>query len=122
MLEIFIGCQINLFLILQHLMKNSLNFGHFAYQRTPTHLCKHFNIDLLKIRQKPNYGTLYYNLISSGLLPRISLPTRLTDHSATLIDNIFSTVLDDHKSAVIVNTISDHQMIYTYSIEKNICH
>ena len=57
-------------------------------------------------------------MISSGLLPRISLPTRLTDHSATLIDNIFSTVLDDHKSAVIVNTRSDHQMIYTYSIEK----
>ena len=48
----------NLFLILQHLMKNSLNFGHFAYQRTPTHLCENFNIDLLKIHQKPNYCTL----------------------------------------------------------------
>ena len=57
-------------------------------------------------------------MISSGYLSRISLPTRLTDHSATLMDNIFSTVLDDHKSGVIVNTISDHQMIYTYSIEK----
>ena len=87
-------------------------------KRTPTYLCGDFNIDLLKIHQKPNYCTFYDNLISSGYLPRISLPTRLTDHSATLIDNIFSTVLDDHKSGVIVNTISDHQMIYTYSIEK----
>ena len=74
-------------------------------KRTPTYLCGDFNIDLLKIHQKPNYCTFYDNLISSGYLPRISLPTRQTDHSATLIDNIFSTVLDDHKSGVIVNTI-----------------
>ena len=53
-----------------------------------------------------------------GYLPRISLPTRVTDHSATLIDNIFSSVLDDSKSGVIINNISDHQMIYTYSTEK----
>ena len=71
-------------------------------KRTPTYLCGDFNIDLLKIHQKPNYCTFYDNLISSGYLPRISLPTRLTEHSATLIDNIFSTVLDDHKSGVIV--------------------
>ena len=77
-------------------------------KRTPTYLCGGFNIDLLKIHQKPNYCTFYDNLISSGYLPRISLPTRLTDHSVTLIDNIYSTVLDDHKSGVIVNTISDH--------------
>ena len=87
-------------------------------EKTPTDLCGDFNIDFLKIHQKLNYCTFYKNLISSGYLPRISLPTRLTDHSATLMDNIFSTVLDDHKSGVIVNTISDHQMIYTYSIEK----
>ena len=57
-------------------------------------------------------------MVSAGYLPRISLPTRVTDHSATLIDNIFSTVLDDSKSGVITNNISDHQMIYTYSTEK----
>ena len=48
------------------------------------------------------------NLVSAGYLPRISLPTRVTDHSATLIDNIFSTVLDDSKSGEIINNISDH--------------
>ena len=106
----------NLFLILQHEeFAETLDILHT--KRTPTYLCGDFNIDLLKIHQKPNYCTFYDNLISSCYLPRISLPTRLTDHSATLIDNIFSTVLDDHKSGVIVNTISDHQMIYTYSIE-----
>ena len=57
-------------------------------------------------------------MVSAGYLPRISLPTRVTDHSATLIDNIFSTVLDDSKSGVIITNISDHQMIYAYSTEK----
>ena len=33
----------------------------------------------------------YYNLIISNLfIPRITLPTRITSHSQTLIDNIFS--------------------------------
>ena len=57
-------------------------------------------------------------MVSAGYLPRISLPTCVTDHSAILFDNRFSTVLDISKSGVIINNISDHQMIYTYSTEK----
>ena len=86
--------------------------------RSPIYLCGDFNIDLLKIHQKNQYSTFFDNLVSAGYLPRISLPTRVTDHSATLIDNIFSTVLDDSKSGVIINNISDHKMIYTCSTEK----
>ena len=81
-------------------------------KRTPTYLCGDFNIDLLKIHQKPNYCTFYDNLISSGYLPRISLPTRLTEHRNWMTCNIFSTVLDDHKSGVIVNTIRSSNDIY----------
>ena len=43
--------------------------------------------------------------------------TRVTNHSATLIDNIFSTELYNNDSAVIVNHIADHQMICTYSTD-----
>ena len=73
-----------------------------------------FNIDLLKINQKHHYNAFYENLVTAGYLPRITLPTRITDHSATLLDNIFTNVLEEHTSGVIVNNISDHQMIYTY--------
>ena len=52
--------------------------------------------------------------MSNKILPYHTIPY----HSATLIDNIFSTVLDDYKSGVIINNISDHEMIYTYSTEK----
>ena len=78
-------------------------------------MCGDFNIDLLKINVKEHYATFYNCLVSAGFFPRISLPTRVTNHSATLLDNIYSTELYDHESAVIVNNISDHQMICTYS-------
>ena len=82
--------------------------------RRPIYLCGDFNIDLLKINSKNHYNTFYNSLTAAGYLPRISLPTRVTNHSATLIDNMFSTELDNNNSAVIVNNISDHQMICTY--------
>ena len=50
--------------------------------------------------------------------PKMSMPTRFTDHSATLIDNIFMNQLDNHDSGVLANSISDHQMLFSYS--KNI--
>ena len=40
--------------------------------------------------------TLLITIVSAGYLPRISLPTRVTNHSATLLDNIYSTGLYDH--------------------------
>ena len=83
--------------------------------RNAIYLCGDFNIDLLKINTKIHYNTFYNNLIAAGYLPRISLPTRVTNHSATLLDNIFSTEFGNNDSGVIVNNISDHQMIYTYS-------
>ena len=85
--------------------------------RSPIYLCGDYNIDLLKINTKDHYNTFYNNFTAAGYLPRISLPTRITNHSATLIDNIFSTELCNNDSAVIVNHISDHQMICTYSTD-----
>ena len=85
--------------------------------RSPIYLCGDCNIDLLKINTKDHYNTFYNNLTAAGYLPRISLPTHVTNHSATLIDNIFSTELYINDSAVIVNHISDHQMICTYSTD-----
>ena len=79
------------------------------------YLCGNFNIDLLKINTKIHYNTFYNNLIAAGYPPRISLPTRVTNHNATLLDNIYSTEFGNNNSGVIVNNISDHQMIYTYS-------
>ena len=42
----------------------------------------------------------------------------MTDHSANLIDNIFCNLIDNNESGILINHISDHQMIYTYNTEK----
>ena len=83
--------------------------------RNPVYLCGDFNIDLLKLNAKNHYHTFFNNFIAAGYFPRISLPTRITNHSATLLDNIFTNESGSHESGIIVNNISDHQMIYTYN-------
>jgi len=49
-----------------------------------------FNADFLKIEKNKNYQEFYNLVTSNGLLPRIVRPTRVTENSATIIDNIFS--------------------------------
>ena len=52
-------------------------------------------------------------MYSNGFYPLISKPTRITSHSATLIDNIFSNDLDNHKfSGILWSDISDHLPIF----------
>ena len=49
-----------------------------------------FNIDLLEIDSDENIDYYYNILISNLFVPHITLPTRITPRSKTLIDNIFS--------------------------------
>ena len=47
-----------------------------------------FNIDLLKIND--NYSSDFVHIMAThAFLPKITFPTRFTDHGCTLIDNIF---------------------------------
>ena len=79
-----------------------------------TYICADFNIDLLKIHKKHNYGNFFDTVLSAGFHPKITLPTHITDTSNTLIDNILVNVIDDrHISGITINKISDHQPIFT---------
>ena len=69
-----------------------------------------FNLDLLKIEEE-NKIEDFYNIISANLLvPHITIPTRITETSKTLIDNIFSNNFNflNLKSGNITVSISDH--------------
>ena len=49
------------------------------------------------------------NMLSSHYIPTISKPTRVTEFSATLIDNFFvSSLTNQLESAIVYNDISDH--------------
>ena len=57
-----------------------------------TYLCGDYNIDLLKINSMPTNEDYFDNILSSGYLPTITLPTRLSNNSL-LIDNVLTTNL-----------------------------
>ena len=67
------------------------------------------NLDLLKFENFEPANKLINSLSEHGFIPVISIPTRITSHSATLIDHIFinsgATVT---KSGVICEDMSDH--------------
>ena len=48
------------------------------------------NIDLLKANLHAKTNEFVNDVISQGFLPKITRPTRITPHSATLIDHIYS--------------------------------
>ncbi len=75
-----------------------------------SYLMGDFNIDLLKIEDDEKINN-FYNIVTSNLFVlHITLPTRITSHSKTLIDNIFSND-PDFSQAISGNftfSISDH--------------
>ena len=75
-----------------------------------------FNINLLKLNTRNKYAEYLDVMLCNGLFPKITLPTRLADKSATLIDNIFCRVTNSSKSCtsgIIFSDISDHLPCFT---------
>ena len=68
------------------------------------------NLNLLKSNSHTLTQKFLDIIISNGLLPSITWPTRITQQTATLIDNIFiSEVLQlNFDSAILIHNISDH--------------
>ena len=68
-----------------------------------------YNIDLLQYEHSSLSNDFINTMISKSFLPYILQPTRVTDHSATVIDNIFSNVTDcETVSGNLTTLISDH--------------
>ena len=74
-----------------------------------TVLAGDFNIDLIKSNNHSPTQDFLNTLLSYSFLPSIQNPTRVTESSATLIDNIFYDSSSCRiKSAVVYSDISDH--------------
>ena len=96
-----------------------------------TFLMGDFNVDLMKT-DSDKETSLYFDSISSNLfIPHIILPTRITPHSKTLIDNIFSNVNNflQGKSGNLTLSLSDHLAQFlsipidtNHKPHQNICH
>ena len=67
------------------------------------------NVNLLNYNEHNQTNEFLDSLASNSFIPLILQPTRITSHSNTLIDNIFSNVIDpDIISGNLTATISDH--------------
>ena len=72
-----------------------------------------FNLDIIKCPLDQDASTFLNANSSFGLFPLINSPTRITSTSATLIDNIFTNVLDAHfDCGCICVDITDHLPIF----------
>ena len=74
-----------------------------------------FNVDILKSSMHKPTDEYLEGFYSKGFYPLISLPTRITDTSATLIDNIWTNNLEARMaSGLITVRISDHLPIFSF--------
>lgn len=72
------------------------------------------NIDLLKFDKHEPTDRLVNTMSEHGFAPVISRPTRITSHSATLIDHIFvNQVTAVTRSGIITTDLSDHLAPFT---------
>ena len=82
------------------------------------------NIDLIKHDTDSNSQNLIDITTSHGFLQIISRPTRITDHSAKLIDHIYTNQIHSiTSSGIITLDISDHLATYTnIALDDNVHH
>ena len=70
-----------------------------------------YNINLLKIDERELFANFLELMMSHSLFPKITLPTRFSTHSCSLLDNIFCKLSPNTiktSSGIIYTSISDH--------------
>ena len=90
---------------------NYLNklFENISKEKKSIFLLGDFKVNLLNYSEHNPTKTCLDSLASNSFIPLILQPTRITSHSNTLIDNIFSNIIDPGTiSGNLSATISDH--------------
>ena len=81
------------------------------------------NINFLKFSEHTQTEEFLDTLYANNILPIITKPTRLTDHTATLIDHIYTNCLQNCTAGILTVDITDHLPIFcivrTQSIGNN---
>ena len=109
--NIIIGC------IYKHHTIDPANFGKLLEptlikvnkEKKPVIIAGDFNIDLLKFRKDKNTNDYFDLLTDNNYMPLITIPTRITPSSKTLIDNVlYNRFSPDIYSGNLTVSISDH--------------
>ena len=91
-----------------------VSLHNISQENKYVYLMGDFNIDLLSSINQ-HTSSHFLNILSSfSFYPHINKHTRITPTSSTLIDNIFSNVIDQHSlNGILYYDISDHLPIFT---------
>ena len=82
---------------------------------TDAYVMGDFNVDLLKSSTDGPTSDFLGEFTSSGFYPLVSLPTRLTDMTATLIDNIWTNNVGAViGSGLVTVRVSDHLPVFAF--------
>ena len=91
--------------------KNFLNklLEKVSKEQKSVYLLGDCNVNLLNYNDHPHTNEFLDSVASNSVIPNILQPTRITDHSESLIDNIFSNLITvDAISGNLTATISNH--------------
>ena len=82
-------------------------------ENRPSFICGDFNFDLLKLSNHQATNNFLNTFYSGSFYPLIDKPTRVTTKSSSLLDNIFTNVLDKQITpGVLYNDITDHFPVF----------
>ena len=74
-----------------------------------------YNVDLLKTDSHKDSADFLDMLFSHGFIPLINRPTRITEQTATIIDNIYTNNLnvnDQNLQGILSPNVSDHEAVF----------
>jgi hypothetical protein len=80
-----------------------------------------YNINLLNVDNHTSTASFIDLLFENGLMPAITKPTRVTDKSATLIDNIVHNSIsnNNHLKGILYSDITDHYPVFLIDFSKS---
>src|SRR6218665_2230971 len=82
---------------------------HLSNSKKKVFLLGYFNINILRYNEHHSAGMFLNMLASHKIMPTILRPTRITEFSSTLIDNIFTNCPNyNMDSCILIDDISDH--------------
>ena len=74
-----------------------------------------FNLNLLNVTSCKRVNEFLDVCMFNNIYPLIHTPTRVTNHSASLLDNIFTNDLEEVFAGVILGDVSDHFPVFSIS-------
>ena len=71
---------------------NLTTISKFTLENKPSSITSNFNLNLIKYTQNTGVNQFFENILSNNFIPQTILPIRITEKTATLIDNIFTNI------------------------------